>query len=129
MSSKPNINIIDVKDYIEKYLERMYLEPLKITIDKMEYVANDILRFKIYDFWNKTDEELLSDFENYSFKEDYIGTIFFFLSGYWEYLHNDIKDMYGRFPAKESFAYKKGVLEELVVNILIERIRNELGLH
>jgi len=37
--------------------------------------------------------------------------------------------MYGRFPAKESFAYKKGVLEELVVNILIERIRNELGLH
>ena len=127
MSRKPNMNIIDVKDYVEKYLEKMYLEPLKITIDKMEYVVNDILRFKIYDFWNKTDEELLNDFENYSFKEDYIGTIFFFLSGYWEYIHNNIKDEYGRFPSSESFSCKKGILEEPVVDILVERIREELG--
>ncbi len=127
MSSKPNINIIDVKDYVEKYLEKMYLEPLEITIDKMEYVANDILRFNIYDFWNKTDEELLNDFENHSFKEDYIGTIFFCLSGYWEYIHNNIKDEYGRFPSSESFSCKKGILEEPVVDILVERIREELG--
>jgi len=37
--------------------------------------------------------------------------------------------MYGRFPATKSFACKKGVLEEPVVDILVERIRQELGLH
>jgi len=129
MSNKPELNATDVKNHIKRYLEKMYLEPINISVENEKYTINSSLSFEIYDFWDKTDEELMNDFENYSFKGDYVGTIFFFLSGYWEYTHNEIKDMYGRFPTKESFAYKKGVLEEPVVDILVERIRAELGLH
>lgn len=39
MSSKPNVNIIDVKDYVEKYLEKMYPQPLTIRIDSKECVT------------------------------------------------------------------------------------------
>ncbi len=39
MSSKPNVNIIDVKDYVERYLEKMYFEPLIIVIDSKECVT------------------------------------------------------------------------------------------
>ena len=123
------MNAEDVRNYVERHLRRVLVEPVNITVADGKYSINNTLGYEIYDFWNRTDEELLNDFQDYSFNDDYIGTIFFFLSGYWEYTHNEIKDMYGRFPAKESFAYKKGVLEEPVVDILIERIRQELGLH
>jgi len=132
MNGSLKVNATDIKNYVNRYFESIYLEPITIDVDSVKYTIKSIngsLNFGIYDFWNKTDEDLLNDFENYSFKRDYVGTIFFFLSGYWEYIHNDIKDMYGRFPAKESFGYRKGVLEEPVVDILVERIRNELGLH
>ena len=132
MNGSLKVNATDIKNYVNRYFESIYLEPITIDVDSVKYTIKSIngsLNFGIYDFWNRRDEELLRDFDNYSFKGDYIGTIFFFLSGYWEYIHNDIKDMYGRFPAKESFGYRKGVLEEPVVDILVERIRNELGLH
>jgi hypothetical protein len=122
------MEMIDIKNYVEKYLERIFVEPVKIDIQDNKYILNGKLNFESYSFWNKTDEELFNDFQDFSFKKDYIGTIFFFLSGYWEYIHNHIKDNYGRFPAAESFSYKKAVLEEPVVEILIERIKNELNL-
>ena len=132
MNGSPKVNATDIKNYVQRYFESIYLELVTIDVDSVKYTIKNIngsLNFGIYDFWNKTDEELLRDFDNYSFKGDYIGTIFFFLSGYWEYIHNDIKDRYRRFPAKESFAYKKGMLEEPVVDILADKIKNELGLH
>ena len=122
------MNTEDVKNYVERYLRRIFVEPINITVEDNKYIINNTLRYEIYNFWNKTDEELLNDFKEFSFKEDYIGTIFFFLSGYWEYTHNNIKDEYERFPAIESFSYKKDVLEEPVVDILVESIRKELNL-
>jgi len=123
------MNAEDVKNYVERYLRRIFVEPINITVENKKYIIDNTLRYEIYDFWNKTDEELLNDFKEFSFKKDYIGTIFFFLSGYWEYTHNNIKDEYERFPASESFSYKKGVLEEPVVDILVESIRKELDLN
>ncbi len=123
------MEMIDIKNYVEKYLEKIFVEPVKIDIQDNKYILNGKLNFESYSFWNKTDEELLNEFQDFSFKKDYIGTIFFFLSGYWEYIHNHIKDNYGRFPATESFSYKKEVLEEPVVEILIESIKNELNLN
>jgi hypothetical protein len=123
------MNTEDIKNYVERYLRRIFVEPINITVEDNKYIINNTLRYEIYNFWNKTDEELLNDFKEFSFKEDYIGTIFFFLSGYWEYTHNNIKDEYERFPAIESFSYKKDVLEEPVVDILVESIRKELDLN
>ena len=123
------MNAEDVKNYVERYLRRIFVEPINITVENKKYIIDNTLRYEIYDFWNKTDEELLNDFKEFSFKKDYIGTIFFFLSGYWEYTHNNIKDEYERFPASESFSYEKGVLEEPVVDILVESIRKEMNLN
>jgi len=123
------MNAEDVRNYVERHLRRVLVEPVNITVADGKYSINNTLGYEIYDFWNRTDEELLNDFQDYSFNDDYIGTIFFFLSGYWEYTHNEIKDMYGRFPATESFSYKRNLLEEPVVDILVERIRQKLGSH
>jgi len=128
LRSGPELTVFDVRKYTENYLRKTFVEPVNITMDNGKYKINDGVDFKIYEFWNKTDKELLDNFENFSFKGDYVGTIFFFLSGYWEYIHNGIKDRYGRFPSEESFASKKGVLEEPVVDILTEEIRKNLGL-
>lgn len=118
----------DVKEYVERFLNTIYNEKIYIDIQDDYYVVNREKRYKIYDFWNKKDEELLYDFNKHSFKADYIGTIFFFLSGYWEYTHNDIKDNYKRFSGKESFGFKKGILEEPVVDILVNGISRELNI-
>jgi hypothetical protein len=125
-----NIHPLDVKNYIEKHLNNIFEENIKIDVDEKRntYIINKIKEVEIYDFWNKEDEELLKDFENYSFKGDCIGTIFFFLSGFWEYTHTYLKDNFGRFPAIESFQYKKNVLEEPVADILIDKLSKELNL-
>jgi len=127
MNNNPLLSVADVRSYIENYLKQLFVEPIAIVTNNGKYLLNNAISFPIYDFWNKNDRDLLNDFEDFSFKGDYIGTIFFFLSGYWEYTHNDIKDRYGRFPSTESFSCKKGILEEPVVDILVERIREELG--
>ncbi|BBE30177.1 hypothetical protein OSSY52_03180 [Tepiditoga spiralis] len=123
------MNKVDIKSYIENYLNEIFVENINISILKNSYILNNELKFNIYEFWNKNDEELLNDFNNFSFKNDYISTIFFFLSGYWEYTHSELKDKIGRFPAIESFQFKKEILEEPVVEIIVEKIRKELNLN
>lgn len=122
------VEISDIKNYIQNYFSEIFSESVTIEIKGNSYVLNNSLSFDIYDFWNKKDEELFDDFNDFSFNNDYIGTIFFFLSGYWEYNHYDIKDLKNRFPAEESFPFKKDVLEEPVVDILSEKIKNKLNL-
>lgn len=117
-----------IAKYLQGYLNKIFEEDLFVEIQGDSYVLNQSLKIPIYDFWNKEDDQLLEDFEDYSLKDDWIGTIFFFLSGYWEYMHPNTKDKYGRYPALESFQYKKGILEEPVVDILVEKIRKELNL-
>ncbi|TYB30270.1 MAG: hypothetical protein FXF47_10075 [Candidatus Mcinerneyibacterium aminivorans] len=122
------INEEVIAKYLEKYFNKIFEEKIIIEVEGNFYVLNKKLKIPIYKFWKYTDKELFRDFNVYSFKDDYIGTIFFFLSGYWEYTHNEMKDKYFRFPAKESFQYKKGILEEPIVEILVERIRYEISL-
>mgnify|MGYP001256506769 CR=1 FL=1 len=121
------VEVSEIKNYIQNYFSEIFLENVTIEIKENSYVLNNSLSFDIYDFWNKKDEELFDDFNDFSFNNDYIGTIFFFLSGYWEYNHYDIKDLKNRFPAEESFSFKKDVLEEPVVDILSEKIKNKLS--
>ena len=116
------LDIISVKNYVERYLNRIFDEKIEILVLKKFYIINHQIKTPICEFWSKSDEELLNDFDDYLSGGDYIGTIFFFLSGYWEYIHNDIKDVYGRFPSKESFQHKKDIIEKPVVDILIDRI-------
>ncbi|AEX85652.1 hypothetical protein Marpi_1248 [Marinitoga piezophila KA3] len=123
-----NLNIQDIKIYVERFLNSIFKGEIKINVVNDYYVLNNILDFRIYKFWEKSDEELLNDFEDCSFKNDYIGTIFFFLSGYWEYIHNDKKDQYGRFIYNESFQYKKNIIEVPIVDILVDNIKEELNL-
>ncbi|WP_308644957.1 hypothetical protein [Oceanotoga sp.] len=118
----------EIIHYIVEYFKDIFNESINLKIEDNYYVLNNTLRYKIYEFWTKKDSELFLDFNDYSFKGDYIGTIFFFLSGYWEYNHDDTKDDHGRFLASESFSYKKGILEEPIVEILTEKIKNELNL-
>jgi len=118
----------EIIHYIIEYFKDIFNESINLKIENNYYVLNNTLKYKIYEFWTKKGSELCLDFNDYSFKGDYIGTIFFFLLGYWEYNHNDVKDDRGRFLASESFYYKKGILEEPVVEILVEKIKNELNL-
>jgi len=122
------LNPKHITEYTQNFLEGIFNEEVTIDIQKGSYLINKTLKIPIYNFWEKEDNQLLKDFKGFSFKQDYIGTIFFFLSGYWEYIHNDIKDKYDRFSALESFQCKKEVLEEPVVDILVDRIREELNL-
>ena len=73
------MNAEDVRNYVERHLRRVLVEPVNITVADGKYSINNTLGYEIYDFWNRTDEELLNDFQDYSFNDDYIGTIFFFL--------------------------------------------------
>ncbi len=116
--------------YVESFINKVFNQKLSITMDdkSQRYSFDRRHWYAIYEFWNKTDNELFSDFQDYTFKGDIIGTIFFFLSGYWEYKHQEIKDDVGRFPASESFLGKLGILDIPVVDILLERIKNELNL-
>ena len=71
MNGGPKVNTTDIKNYVRFYFESIYLEPITIDVDSVKYVIKSIkgsLSFDIYDFWNKMDEDLLNDFENYSFE-------------------------------------------------------------
>jgi len=119
----------DIKKYVEKYLNKQFNEKIQIEIHQNKYyIINNELKFGIYDFWKKTDKELINDFKDFSFQGDYIGTIFFFLSGYWEYINNHKKDKFGRFPYKESFQFKTNIIEEPVVDILVHYIKDKLNI-
>ncbi len=125
-----NSNIIS--EYIQKYLDRNFKEKVNVKTNANCYVLNYIEKCEIYKFWEKENSQLIEDFDKKTlcFKKDYIGTIFFFLSGYWEYKNNDIKkDKFGRFPAYESFQEKLGILETPVVDILVEEIKERFNLN
>lgn len=125
--NKPIITAKNVSGYVEEFLDSIFQEDVKITADKKFYTVNGS-KFPIYRFWEKSDEELLKDFDNYLFDGDFIGTIFFFLSGYWEQMHPKHKDQYGRFPFEDSFVWKKDIIEFPVVDHLISELEKDLKL-
>lgn len=63
--------------------------------------------------------------ENYCLPFDPFAACFYLVSRYEEYLPH-MKDHFGRFPAKESIAYKHNFLEKPVVNNYIRLVRQKL---
>lgn len=122
------LNEEDIKSYLVNYFNFMFKQKISIDISDGCYVVNKSKKYNIYKFWNKESSELLNDFMDCSFQNDYLGTIFFFLSGYWEYIHSNKKDAYGRFIGKDSFSFKKQVIEKPVVDILVNKLAEELKL-
>jgi len=59
------------------------------------------------------------------FPFDIFAAAFYLLSRYEEYLPHE-KDLYGRFPAEDSLAYKEGFLKDPVINIWAEDFKNML---
>lgn len=123
-----NLNKCDVRNYVENFLNTIFKENIKINIVDEKYIINDKIEYKIYEFWKKSDEILIHDFNHNSFKGDFISTIFFFLSGYWEYTHTELKDKHGRFLGANSFAYKKDILEKPIVDLLVRKIAKGLNI-
>ena len=62
---------------------------------------------------------------NSVFPFDPFAASFFMISRYEEYLPH-IKDIHGRFEAKESLAFKNNFLEKPIVDIWINLIKKEL---
>lgn len=122
------ININHIAKHVENFLNTIFVPKIIIRIQNNSYVINGSYENVAYEFWNKNDEELLNDFSELKFCEDTIGTIFFFLSGYWEFIHQSDLDEHGRFKSVNSFAYKKGILDEPVVDILVAQICEKLSL-
>jgi len=121
----------NIADYVQQFINSLFKESLEIKTKKQApeaYIVNEKLEYPVYEFWKKTDQELIDDFNNNCFKKDPIGTIFFFLSGYWEYKHDEEKDRFGRFQTKNAFQYIKNIIEEPIVDILTDEIKKELNL-
>ena len=117
-----------IVNYVERFLNNIFIQRIRVGICNGEYVINEVYKMNIYEFWSKKDEDLLNDFNEHTFGNDVIGTIFFFLSGYWEFTHQSKLDNYGRFMGKDSFAFKKGIIDEPVVDILVDRISKKMAL-
>ena len=119
------INERNVSRYVESFLNSIFKEKIRISCDKQNYIVSfgkSEVRYPIYKFW-KT-----KDYDINVFKKDPIGIIFFFLTGYYEYIHKELcNDEYDRFPAKESFQYKNNLLEIPIVDLNILKIENDLS--
>lgn len=123
------INELDVIKYVSSFLNSIFNENIHIEYkNSTEFYKIENQYIKKFDFWNKSQEELIKSFQNYCFKEDYVGTIFFFLSGYWEYTNNTETDIFGRFPANKSFQVLTNTLQEPVVDILVNRFSKKFKL-
>ena len=92
------------------------------------------LKFPLFPFWKKEEDELINAFskEMLGFLTvngcDIPGTIFFFLSGFWEYMSPNYTDDLGRYLGKESFSYKVGCIDIPVVDVLINQVFRELDI-
>ena len=123
------IDEIIIASYVEEFINTI-LKPnvtISVTEDKQKYIINT-KEIPIFKFWNFPAETLLHSFQTDSFHGDYVGTIFFFLSGYWEYVYDQDKDSLGRCSFSKSFIYKKNLVGEPIVDILVKRLSVELHL-
>ncbi len=118
-----------VANYVEQFLNSIFIEEIEVQVKSDVYIINGIYKSIIYNFWDKNDTELLDDFNGNQFCDDIIGTIFFFLSGYWEYIHQSNLDKYGRFKSVNSFLHKKSIIDEPVVDKLVYNLSNEIALN
>lgn len=121
------LNYENIADYIEDFFNQNLQEKLEVKYINQEYLINlvqekrELTRVLLYNFNEKSIQKLKEEFNSitYMFEEDFIGTIFFFLSGYWEYINNFSKDKYGRISGKDSFLFQFNLLEEPIVDRLI----------
>lgn len=127
-----------IAEYVNEVLNERAASGVRCVFDENEnlYIIKSEkgeLQFPIFQFWNRDTEELVSSFskETLSFMmdggRDVPGTIFFFLSGYWEYMVPNNTDELGRYLGTQSFSYKAGCIDVPVVDVLINQIFEELN--
>lgn len=120
--------------YVERFLNSRTDSTIRCVYEtgKDTYsirTGNRSLEFRSFGIQEKSKEELLEEFDTqtYLFDNDFMETIFFFLSGYWEYKNPDNVDTLGRYVGVKSFGYTKKCLRIPVVDILVKRIYVQLG--
>lgn len=119
-----------VAEYVSVFLNDQFQNKFNIEFDEKGFYriitdgTKTDLVFKIYPFWEKEKVDLFKDFspQTLLFGEDVPGTVFFFLSGYFEYISPDKKDVWGNFPGKESFQEKLGLSMVPVADLLTEEV-------
>lgn len=110
-------NVINIKSsylFTNNYLTMKSMP--KVSLKKYKY-------FPIIYCANEADPYVINNVNNnITTNIDIVQSIFFMLTRYEEVLlwDNIEKDVYGRFPAKESLAYKEGFLSLPIVNEYIE---------
>ncbi len=120
------LNSIVIAKYVEEFVNSIIKEKVAVRVSDDKYIIyesnKEIDRFEIFKFYNQEINQIPNYFnkENFLLKNDLVGTIFFFISGYWEYINNFPKDEYGRVSAKYSFLLKYDLLETPIVDILLK---------
>lgn len=139
ISNKEEKNMIEpqnIAEYVEKFINIQSMSHIDVKYNAKddEYLLEGnrkILKFKRFSFEEKTEKELSSAFqkEKWMFEGDRVGTIFFFLSGYWEWQNPQYTDELGRYLGVRSFAYRNGCLRVPVVDILVDTIFKDLDIN
>jgi hypothetical protein len=89
----------------------------EFDISKVKWINNIPILFPISsenNFFNLIDNNLI-------FTDDILKSSFYLLSGYQEYNSED-KDIYGRYPFKQSIQNKLGIIDRPIVNYYFEQI-------
>lgn len=129
------IDEIIIAQYVENFINSIIEEDISIKTSKKEYniyINNQKkISFPIFKFYKKTNNQLYEYFkkETLQFERDFVGTIFFFISGYWEYINNFPKDNYGRVSARYSFQVKYDLLEIPIVDVLLKKFVEKNNFH
>ncbi len=118
----------DIITCVQGFFEDVFEKAPKIEYKDNQYIVGEDLIYRCYQIADKSQDELLKDFDGMSFEGDYVTTIFFFLSGAWEIINQNVKDSFRRFPGKESFLFKRGVLATPMVDHILEEIKKSLSL-
>ena len=126
----------NIAEYVGQFINMQSATPIESIYDcscnKYFLKGNDkVLEFSRFLFEEKTEEELFDSFnkESWTFDADVVGTIFFFLSGYWERKRPQYTDKLGRYIGTESFSYKNKCILVPVVDILVNMIFEKLDIN
>ncbi|MFB6257771.1 MAG: hypothetical protein ABEH38_03680, partial [Flavobacteriales bacterium] len=93
----------------ERFGNEFWIRPAELLFE------TDIYEFEVEVFFWEGEPVFFRTDENSSFPFDPFAAIFYFISRYEEYLHY-VGDLYDRFRAHESLAYKNGFLQEPLVD-------------
>ena len=116
-----------IAQYVEQFLNEQSTDVICCFYYEKKYriTAKDkSIEYNVFEFEMKSNEELLQFFNSktFMFEEDAVSTIFFLLSGYWEYKNPGYVDELGRYLGEKSFSGQAGILTIPVVDKIVNNI-------